>query len=115
MALSAVALASAWVASAAALAVANSIKVVSPSAKRSPTSTAWRLRSSVRNGQIFRQQAHPNTRNLRSLTLPRRNFSIGCGSVQARHSSSVIASLLAQEQVHQPAPPHMLTRPQAEH
>src|SRR5215475_3533476 len=89
MALSAVALASARAASAAARAGANSTKVVSPSAKRSPTSTAWRLRSSVRNRQVSRQQAQASRRSLRSLALPRRDSSIAVGSVQANHSVPV--------------------------
>src|SRR5262245_26632410 len=50
-----------------------------------------------------RQQAHPNSRNLRSLTLPLRNSSIGVGSLHSSHSSSVMASLLAQDQVEAPA------------
>jgi hypothetical protein len=39
-----------------------------------------------------RQQAAANNRSFRLLTLPCKNASIGCGSVQASHSASSIAS-----------------------
>jgi hypothetical protein len=50
------------------------------------------------------------SRPLPRPALPRKNSSIGIGSEQANHSASVMASLLAQEQVHDPAPSHMLAR-----
>jgi hypothetical protein len=41
---------------------------------------------------MLRQQAQANSRSLRSLTLPRRDSNIGCGSAQVSHSASVTAS-----------------------
>src|SRR5262249_45733583 len=43
-----------------------------------------------RRCQIRRQHAHANSRNFLSLALPRRNFSIFLGLVQATHSGSVM-------------------------
>ena len=40
--------------------------------------------------QTRRQQAQANSLNFRSLALPRRKSSIGIGSVQVRHSPSVM-------------------------
>src|SRR5207245_1956690 len=68
----------------------------------------------------------PNSRSLRPLTLPRRNCTILSGSSHSSHSASVISfsafvrqgidsltrhggvcSLLAEDQIHHPAAPHM--------
>src|SRR5262249_9468919 len=69
----------------------------SPSAKASVTSTALRLRSSVRKCQICRQQEQANNRNLRSLAVLPRKSSIRFGSVQVSHFFSVtIFSLSSQ-------------------
>jgi hypothetical protein len=73
---------------AALMARSRSCSVASPSASRSATSTAVRLRSSVRRPQILRQQAQANNRRLRSLTSPHRKTSISCGSSHANHSCS---------------------------
>src|SRR5262249_8460765 len=86
-------------------ALPNSTKVVPPSAKPPPPTTARRLRSPVRTRQVCRQQATANSPSFRSLALPRRNSSIFCGSGQASHSCSVMASLLPQDQVHGPRIP----------
>src|SRR5208282_684265 len=53
--------------------------------------TALRLRLSVNRCATRRAQAQANSRNLRSLTLPRKNSSIGVGSLHSSHSASVIA------------------------
>jgi hypothetical protein len=63
--------------------------VTLPSTHSSAISTAFRLRWSVNKCHRLRQQAAPNSRNFRSLTLPRRNSSIFSGSLQASHSASV--------------------------
>src|SRR5262249_22095061 len=68
-----------------------SLVVARPSAYRSPTSTTLRSVSPIQC-QRLRQQATANSLAFRSLTLSRRNSSIGCRSVQASHSASVIAS-----------------------
>jgi hypothetical protein len=52
------------------------------------------LRSSGKTDALCRQQATANNRNFRSLTFPRRNFSIGVGSVQLGHSDSVMGGPL---------------------
>src|SRR5262245_59399267 len=59
-----------------------------------------------------RHTATTKRRAFRSVSLPLafRKSSIGVGSVQASHSASVMASLLAQDQVHDPTATHMLTR-----
>src|SRR5262249_30806993 len=82
--------------------------VAAPSARRSATLTAFRLSSLVSRCQSRRQQATANNLSFRSLTFPRMNPSSRVGSGQPNHSTSVIGSLLAQQQVHHPASTHMV-------
>ena len=78
-------------ASAAIWADLRSGSVASPSANRSASSSAVRLRSSESDRQTLRQQATAKRRNFRPLASPFRNRSIFVGSVQASHSASVMA------------------------
>jgi len=72
----------AW--SAAAQAASRSPSVANPSAYRSATSTAARLRASViRCIDASASGPRRTSRSLRPVTLSRRNFSIACGSVAA--------------------------------
>jgi hypothetical protein len=86
-----------------------------PSAKRSATSTALRLSASFSRGQTRRQHATASSRIFRSLALPRRNSSIGAGSLQASHSASVIGVALHPPMLHdrrrRGEPPATETRP----
>src|SRR5436305_1984969 len=80
-----------WASSAALSAAAISApETPSPSANRSATSTALRLRGSVISDQIRRQQAQAKSRNLRSLVFPSRKSNITWGSSQTSQSASVI-------------------------
>jgi hypothetical protein len=76
------------------------VESAGPSASCSTASTVFRSDSYLSGFQIdsqtLRLQAQANNRSLRSLVLPRRNSSIFCGSVQARHSRSVMPSRLSQ-------------------
>src|SRR5262249_15886597 len=63
--------------------------------------------------QTLRQQAQAKSRSFRSLALLCKNSSIGSGSVHSSHSASVMASLLAQDEVERPAPPDVRPRPPA--
>jgi hypothetical protein len=65
----------------------SSARDACPSANPSATSTAFRLLSSVNNGQIRRQHPTPNSLAFRSesLPLPRRNASIVCCLRQNRY------------------------------
>src|SRR5262249_12658175 len=75
-----------------------------PSRIRSISITASRSRSRSIH-QTLRQQVTAKSRSLRSLAFPRRKSSIFSGSVQVSHSVSVMASPLAQDEVHHPASP----------
>src|ERR1700677_461571 len=66
------------------------------------------------NKLLSRQaQAHRKRTAFRSLTLPRKNSSVLCGSLQVSHSVSVMASLLPQDQIHYPAASNMQPWPPA--
>src|SRR5262245_12044537 len=100
-----------WAAFNASLSAASrSLRVARPSVTCSETSTAARLRSSSSSSQIPRQHATTNSLSLRSLALSCRASSMGFGWEQASHSASVTASLPPEQEVHDPAPPHMLAR-----
>src|SRR5262245_52015029 len=71
---------------------------------------AWRHSSWAIHPHIRRQHATANSRNFRSLALPRTNSNIGVGSVQASHSASVMASLLPEQKVYDPATPDVRPR-----
>ena len=66
-------------------------RLASPSAKRSATSTARRLRSSVSRRQTRRTQAQANSLSLRVPARPPTPRSIACGSAQVSQSDSVIS------------------------
>src|SRR5262245_41393749 len=53
-------------------------------------SSIERSKSSASTEKVNRQQAQANSRNLRSLTLPRKNSSITGGLLHANHCASVM-------------------------
>src|SRR5262249_15412225 len=67
----------------------NSSAPISPSAKRSLASTAWRAAPSGSRSQRRRQQAHANRRSLRSLAAAVRKSNIWLGASPASHSCCV--------------------------
>src|SRR5262245_28533167 len=87
----------------------NSCSPARPSANRSLTSTALPLLSSVSKCQPRRQHAQEKSRSFRSLaaSCSLKNPSMALGLSQVAHWASVMASLLAQEQVDEPAPSHV--------
>src|SRR5262249_47686179 len=93
----------------------NCLRVARPSAYRSPISTTFRLRRSVKCGQILRQQATANSRSLRSDTFPvaPSQLSIAVGSEQESHSCSGMVLFLVQHGVHYPTAARMLAGPAA--
>src|ERR1043165_347749 len=70
----------------------NSSSSASPSAYRSATKIADRVRSSGIRSQMRRQQAQPNKRRLRLLALRPNALIIACGLVKESHFASIMAT-----------------------